>query len=60
MIQSNKIFNKRGFEDEIEEADKKIPNNSKCIMTQDFNRLTQINFNTKIVEESKDLANENK
>ena len=59
MIQSNKIFNKRGFEDEIEEADKKIPNSSKCIMTQDFNRLTQINFNTKIVEESNDLANEN-
>ena len=29
-------------------------------MTQGFNRLTQINFNTKIAEESKNLANENK
>ena len=60
MIQSNKILNKRGFEDEIEEADKKIPNNSKFIMTQGFNRLTQINFNMKIAEESKNLTNENK
>ena len=38
------------LEKKIEDVDKKRADTSKCFLTQDFNRLTKINFNTRIKE----------
>ena len=45
LIQTKKILKK-----ETEDVDKKILNPSKCIVTQDINRLTKININLRIAE----------
>ena len=52
LIQTNKILKKK-----IEDVDKKIPDNSKFIVTQYFNGLTKINVNARTTEVSKNLAN---
>ena len=40
----------------MENIDGKIPDTSKFILTQDFNRLTKMNFNSRMAESSKNLA----
>ena len=37
--------NKQNLEEKIEDIDQKIPDTSKFVVTQDFNRLTKINSN---------------
>ena len=49
--------NKQNLEKKIEDVDKKIPDNSKFIVTQYFNGLTKINVNARTTEVSKNLAN---
>ena len=39
-----------------EDVEKKIPDTSNFIETEDFNSLTKINFDTRIAEASKNLA----
>ena len=36
---------KQNLEEKIEDVDQKIPDTSKFVVTQDFNRLTKINSN---------------
>ena len=48
--------NKQNIEKKIEGVDKKISDNSKLIETHEFNRLTEINFNARMVEASEKLA----
>ena len=48
--------NKQNLEKKIEDVDKKIPDNSKFIVTQYFNGLTKINVNARTTEVSKNLA----
>ena len=41
------------LEKKIEDVDKKTADTSKFILTQEFNRLTKINLNTRMKEASK-------
>ena len=50
-IDSNKILKKK-----IKNVDRKISDTSKFIVTQDFNRLINMNFNSRTGEASKNLA----
>ena len=43
----------------IEDVDKKIPNTSKLLEIQDFNRLIRISFNLRETEASTNLATQN-
>ena len=40
--------NKQNLGKKIEAVDKKIPDTSKLILTQDFNRLRKLNFNARM------------
>ena len=57
VLKVNTIDSKnQNLEKKIEYVDKNIPDSNKFIVTQDFNRLTNTNFNLKMVEASKNLA----
>ena len=40
----------------IKDVYKKMPDTSKFIVTQDFNRLTKINFNARMLKASRNFA----
>ena len=44
------VLEKTNLEKNIGDVDKKIPDTSKVIETEDFNRLAKMNFNAKMVE----------
>ena len=54
LIQVNKIMTKK-----IEDVDQKIPNTSKLLEIQDFNRLIRISFNLRETEASTNLTTQN-
>lgn len=49
---------KQNLEKGIEDVDKKIPNTTKFIVIQEFNRLTKIHFNARMAEASKKYVTE--
>ena len=49
--------NKQNLKKRLKRLMKKIPDTSKFIVAQDFNRLIKIIFNVRIVEASKSLKN---
>ena len=48
--------NKRNLKKKIEDVDKKIPDDNKFIVSQEFNRLTKIIFHAIIVEPMKNFV----
>ena len=49
-------LNKQNLDNKIEDVDKKIPNTSKFIVTQDLNRLTKVNFDGRMAVALRILA----
>ena len=58
QLKKNNAFdsNKRTLKKKIEDVDKKIPDDNKFIVSQEFNRLTKIFFHAIIVEPSKNFV----